>query len=153
MTVTCRERGAAGVLQRGADEAKDGLQTQHVKIHNRHHLGCSWALCARPSSSFSGEMEVERRVWGTNPDRCPDSAKPRYVGHRDENARPSTASTLSLTETKPEIANTTKVIKMAQSDDEDDYMNMVFEDAPKAPRYESATQRAVRKRKEVCASA
>lgn len=38
---------------------------------------------------------------------------------------------------------------MAQSDDEDDYMNMVFEDAPKSGNYETALQRAARKRKEV----
>lgn len=37
---------------------------------------------------------------------------------------------------------------MAQSDDEDDYMNMTFEDAPK-PQVETALQRAARKRKEV----
>jgi hypothetical protein len=39
--------------------------------------------------------------------------------------------------------------KMAQSDEEDDYMNMVFEDAPKGPKYETSLQRAARKRKEV----
>jgi hypothetical protein len=38
---------------------------------------------------------------------------------------------------------------MADSDDEDDYMNMVFEDAPKGPKYETSLQRAARKRKEV----
>lgn len=38
---------------------------------------------------------------------------------------------------------------MAQSDDEEDYMNMVFEDAPKNPKYETSLQRAKRKRKEV----
>jgi hypothetical protein len=38
---------------------------------------------------------------------------------------------------------------MAQSDEEDDYMNMVFEDAPKGPKYETSLQRAARKRKEV----
>jgi hypothetical protein len=39
---------------------------------------------------------------------------------------------------------------MAQSDeDDDDYMNMVFEDAPKGPKYETSLQRAARKRKEV----
>ncbi|CBX95330.1 hypothetical protein LEMA_P024820.1 [Plenodomus lingam JN3] len=37
---------------------------------------------------------------------------------------------------------------MAQSDDEDDYMNMVFEDAPKGPKFETSLQRAARKRKE-----
>ncbi|KAI4701573.1 hypothetical protein J4E81_003313 [Alternaria sp. BMP 2799] len=37
---------------------------------------------------------------------------------------------------------------MAQSDEEDDYMNMVFEDAPKGPKYETSLQRAARKRKE-----
>ncbi|KAF2846841.1 G-patch-domain-containing protein [Plenodomus tracheiphilus IPT5] len=37
---------------------------------------------------------------------------------------------------------------MAQSDEDDDYMNMVFEDAPKGPKYETALQRAARKRKE-----
>ncbi|KAF2634952.1 G-patch-domain-containing protein [Massarina eburnea CBS 473.64] len=37
---------------------------------------------------------------------------------------------------------------MAQSDEEDDYMNMVFDDAPKQPKYETALQRAARKRKE-----
>ncbi|KAF1912576.1 hypothetical protein BDU57DRAFT_522935 [Ampelomyces quisqualis] len=37
---------------------------------------------------------------------------------------------------------------MAQSDDEDDYMNMTFEDAPKGPKYETSLQRAARKRKE-----
>ena len=37
---------------------------------------------------------------------------------------------------------------MAQSDDEDDYMNMVFDDAPKGPKYETSLQRAARKRKE-----
>lgn len=41
---------------------------------------------------------------------------------------------------------------MAQSDDEDDYMNMIFEDAPKGPKYETSLQRAARKRKEVRAS-
>jgi hypothetical protein len=40
-------------------------------------------------------------------------------------------------------------INMAQSDEEDDYMNMVFEDAPKGPKYETSLQRAARKRKEV----
>ena len=38
---------------------------------------------------------------------------------------------------------------MAQSDEEDDYMNMVFEDEPKGPKYETSLQRAARKRKEV----
>jgi len=38
---------------------------------------------------------------------------------------------------------------MAQSDEEDDYMNMVFEDAPKGPKNETSLQRAARKRKEV----
>jgi hypothetical protein len=38
---------------------------------------------------------------------------------------------------------------MAHSDEEDDYMNMVFEDAPKGPKYETSLQRAARKRKEV----
>ncbi|CAO2657008.1 Nn.00g058110.m01.CDS01 [Neocucurbitaria sp. VM-36] len=37
---------------------------------------------------------------------------------------------------------------MAQSDEEDDYMNMVFEDAPKNPKHETSIQRAARKRKE-----
>jgi hypothetical protein len=40
-------------------------------------------------------------------------------------------------------------VNMAQSDEEDDYMNMVFEDAPKGPKYETSLQRAARKRKEV----
>jgi hypothetical protein len=39
---------------------------------------------------------------------------------------------------------------MAQSDEDDDYMNMTFEDAPKGPKYETSLQRAARKRKEVC---
>jgi len=39
---------------------------------------------------------------------------------------------------------------MSQSDEEDDYMNMVFEDAPKGPKFETSLQRAARKRKEVC---
>lgn len=39
--------------------------------------------------------------------------------------------------------------KMAQSDEEDDYMNMVFDDAPKGPKFETSLQRAARKRKEV----
>jgi hypothetical protein len=38
---------------------------------------------------------------------------------------------------------------MAQSDEDDDYMNMTFEDAPKGPKYETSLQRAARKRKEV----
>jgi hypothetical protein len=38
---------------------------------------------------------------------------------------------------------------MSQSDDDDDYMNMTFEDAPKGPKYETSLQRAARKRKEV----
>ena len=38
---------------------------------------------------------------------------------------------------------------MAESDEEDDYMNMVFDDAPKQPTYETSLQRAARKRKEV----
>jgi hypothetical protein len=38
---------------------------------------------------------------------------------------------------------------MAQSDDEDDYMSMTFEDAPKGPKYETSLQRAARLRKEV----
>jgi len=38
---------------------------------------------------------------------------------------------------------------MSQSDEEDDYMNMVFEDAPKGPKFETSLQRAARKRKEV----
>lgn len=38
---------------------------------------------------------------------------------------------------------------MAQSDEEDDYMNMVFDDAPKGPKFETSLQRAARKRKEV----
>ncbi|KAF2132528.1 G-patch-domain-containing protein [Dothidotthia symphoricarpi CBS 119687] len=37
---------------------------------------------------------------------------------------------------------------MAESDDEDDYMNMIFEDAPKGPKFETSLQRAARKRKE-----
>ena len=41
---------------------------------------------------------------------------------------------------------------MAQSDEEDDYMNMTFEDAPKDPKYETSLQRAARKRKEVRSS-
>jgi hypothetical protein len=40
-------------------------------------------------------------------------------------------------------------INMTQSDEEDNYMNMVFEDAPKGPKYETSLQRAARKRKEV----
>jgi hypothetical protein len=46
-------------------------------------------------------------------------------------------------------ATTTPHDVMAQSDEEDDYMNMVFEDAPKGPKYETSLQRAARKRKEV----
>ena len=38
---------------------------------------------------------------------------------------------------------------MSHSDEEDDYMNMVFEDAPKGPKFETSLQRAARKRKEV----
>ena len=38
---------------------------------------------------------------------------------------------------------------MSQSDEDDDYMNMVFEDAPKGPKFETSLQRAARKRKEV----
>lgn len=39
---------------------------------------------------------------------------------------------------------------MAQPDDEeDDYMNMVFDDAPSGQQYETSLQRAARKRKEV----
>jgi hypothetical protein len=38
---------------------------------------------------------------------------------------------------------------MVDSDEDDDYMNMVFEDAPKGRKYETALQRAARKRKEV----
>jgi hypothetical protein len=38
---------------------------------------------------------------------------------------------------------------MAQSDEEDDYMKMTFDDAPKEPQYETSLQRAARKRKEV----
>lgn len=41
---------------------------------------------------------------------------------------------------------------MAHSDEEDDYMNMVFEDEPKGPKQETSLQRAARKRKEVCDS-
>ncbi|KAH6638315.1 hypothetical protein C7974DRAFT_356602 [Boeremia exigua] len=37
---------------------------------------------------------------------------------------------------------------MSNSDEEDDYMNMVFEDAPKGPKFETALQRAARRRKE-----
>ncbi|KAF1359386.1 hypothetical protein EJ07DRAFT_178401 [Lizonia empirigonia] len=37
---------------------------------------------------------------------------------------------------------------MSQSDEKDDYMNMVFEDAPKRPKFETSLQRAARKRKE-----
>ncbi|KAF1830329.1 G-patch-domain-containing protein [Decorospora gaudefroyi] len=37
---------------------------------------------------------------------------------------------------------------MAESEEEDDYMNMVFEDAPKGPKHETSLQRAARKRKE-----
>lgn len=37
---------------------------------------------------------------------------------------------------------------MAQSDEEEDYMTMVFEDAPKGPKYETSLQRAARKRRE-----
>ncbi|KAH7086768.1 hypothetical protein FB567DRAFT_50916 [Paraphoma chrysanthemicola] len=37
---------------------------------------------------------------------------------------------------------------MSQSDEDDDYMNMTFEDAPKGPKYETSLQRAARKRKE-----
>ena len=40
-------------------------------------------------------------------------------------------------------------LKMSQSDEEDDYMNMVFDDAPKQPAHETSLQRAARKRKEV----
>lgn len=38
---------------------------------------------------------------------------------------------------------------MSDSDEEDDYMNMVFDDAPKQPTHETSLQRAARKRKEV----
>ncbi|KAF2789544.1 G-patch-domain-containing protein [Melanomma pulvis-pyrius CBS 109.77] len=37
---------------------------------------------------------------------------------------------------------------MAQSDEEEDYMSMVFEDAPKAPKHETSLQRAARRRRE-----
>jgi hypothetical protein len=37
---------------------------------------------------------------------------------------------------------------MADSD-EDDYMNMTFDDAPQGPTHETSIQRAARKRKEV----
>ncbi|KAH8725324.1 hypothetical protein GQ44DRAFT_759692 [Phaeosphaeriaceae sp. PMI808] len=37
---------------------------------------------------------------------------------------------------------------MAQPDEEDDYMNMTFEDAPKGPKFETSLQRAARRRKE-----
>lgn len=37
---------------------------------------------------------------------------------------------------------------MPQSHEDDDYMNMVFEDAPKDPKFETSLQRAARKRKE-----
>jgi hypothetical protein len=42
-----------------------------------------------------------------------------------------------------------RIDTMAQSDEDDDYMNMTFEDAPKGPKYETSLQRAARKRKEV----
>jgi hypothetical protein len=35
-------------------------------------------------------------------------------------------------------------------DEEEDYMSMVFEDAPKKPTHETSLQRAARKRREVC---
>jgi hypothetical protein len=35
-------------------------------------------------------------------------------------------------------------------DEEEDYMSMVFEDAPKKPTQETSLQRAARKRREVC---
>lgn len=37
---------------------------------------------------------------------------------------------------------------MSDSDEEDDYMKMVFDDAPKQPAHETSLQRAARKRKE-----
>jgi hypothetical protein len=37
---------------------------------------------------------------------------------------------------------------MAQSDEEDEYMNMTFDEAPKGPQFETSLQRAARKRKE-----
>jgi len=46
---------------------------------------------------------------------------------------------------------TRTIATMAQSDDEDDYMNMTFDEAPKGPQYETSLQRAARKRKEACA--
>ena len=49
----------------------------------------------------------------------------------------------------PFSTRTTHSVNMAQSDEEDDYMNMVFEDAPKGPKYETSLQRAARRRTEV----
>jgi hypothetical protein len=55
------------------------------------------------------------------------------------------AGAITTTTTTSDCDNDT----MAQSDDEDDYMNMTFEDAPKGPKYETSLQRAARLRKEV----
>ncbi|KAH9879310.1 hypothetical protein J1614_002749, partial [Plenodomus biglobosus] len=76
----------------------------------------------------------------------PDSAKRRYVGrgpsHTDAILRVATTI-----DRFPQPRD--QPPSMAQSgDDDDDYMNMVFEDAPKGPKYETSLQRAARKRKE-----
>lgn len=73
---------------------------------------------------------------------CPDSAKRLPCGPLQ---RPVEKSRLATQRRLPKYP----LEIMAQSEEEDDYMNMVFEDAPKGPKYETSLQRAARKRKEV----
>lgn len=89
---------------------------------------------------------VERRVRGI---ACPDiMPRERYDGWVTA-AAGSSASCRHEWTTQICDPRTTHQHNMAQSDEEDDYMNMVFDDAPKGPKYETSLQRAARKRKEV----
>jgi hypothetical protein len=90
---------------------------------------------------------VERRIWGSG-----DLLLAFAEGMLELWSGPPPAQRFSIT--KARVPATPHTIfphndAMAESDEEDDYMNMVFEDAPKGPKYETSLQRAARKRKEV----
>jgi hypothetical protein len=80
---------------------------------------------------------------------CCQVALPRWLWVAAARSRDLHGRTATLLLEHNFSTPTTHSVNMAQSDDEDDYMNMVFEDAPKGPKYETSLQRAARKRKEV----
>lgn len=90
---------------------------------------------------------VKRRIWGSS-DRCQERGAKHDATAPTSGTRSEISWRLRFVTAQHSLTPNYK-LNMSQSDGEDDYMNMVFEDAPKGPKFETSLQRAARKRKEV----